>query len=173
MGGTDYLLHQQFMEAYEEFRRGSLDSSRTRYLPIAAIPNQIRSQASVVCKQYIDVSRVMANIKSDPRSNTARNRSGEDFAHLWSTKAIVTAEVKDPTSFNVYPNPATDNLVLDLEDGDYEIRFIDPLGRIQYSGMANGKTMMEVNNWPNGLYLIEVIDVATKQRKTARVIIQD
>ena len=173
MGGTNYLLHQQFMEAYEEFRRDSLDISRTRYLPIAAIPDQIRSQASVVCKQYIDVSRVMANIKSDPRSNTASNRSWEDLSHLWSANAIAPVGLKHPTTFNVYPNPATNQLILDLENQDYEVRFIDPLGRIQYSGIENGETMMEIENWPSGLYLVEAIDVATKQRQTARVIIQN
>ena len=174
MGGSNYLLHQQFMEAYEEFRRDSLDLSRTRYMPIAAIPDHIRSQASVVCKQYIDVARVMTNIKSDPRSNTASTRSWEDFAHLWSPNAIApTPTVKSSSSFAVYPNPVSTNVILDLDYGEQQIQFINNLGRVYHKTVGNGTTVVNVENWPNGLYLIEAIDVVTNQRQTSKMIIQN
>ena len=172
MSGTNYLLHQQFMEAYEEFRRDSLDLSRTRYLPIAAIPDQIRSQASVVCKQYIDVARVMTNIKSDPRSNTAGNRSGEDFAHLWSPNAIApTPSIKSSSSFAAYPNPTSTNVVLDLDYGEQQIQFINSLGRVHHTTVGNGTTVINVEDWPKGLYLIESINLETKIRRTSKMIV--
>ena len=60
--------------------------------------------------------------------------------------------------FNVYPNPATTQLTLEVEGIIQSIKIIDLSGKVVYESAANHNTeMIDINALSSGLYSIEVI----------------
>jgi hypothetical protein len=66
------------------------------------------------------------------------------------------------TSF--YPNPTSGNLTINLEkDGNYDMQVFDSKGIRILSEKHNGKSISkEVHDWPNGTYMIRIIDSEMK-----------
>ena len=60
----------------------------------------------------------------------------------------------------VYPNPATDQITLDLPavSKKYEVRLIDTAGRIIFrERRGEEKPMLDISNLPGGLYFVQVV----------------
>ncbi len=63
-----------------------------------------------------------------------------------------------PINFKAYPNPATDNIYIELENNaaqaNYEI--INAMGKQVCNGIIIGKTQVETSSWAKGIYFLKV-----------------
>jgi pimeloyl-ACP methyl ester carboxylesterase len=87
----------------------------------------------------------------------------------FSYSAIATILISAKGNINIYPNPATDKLVINaanLQQGNHSIRIINTMGQsvfIQSFNSSNNSTNVDIARWPSGIYWIELSD-ANKQR---------
>ena len=76
------------------------------------------------------------------------------------TVALVTGDLPDPIhSFNVYPNPAKDKLMVDLRDFaslSVDLKITDPKGTVVLQQKAEGGSVVEIGvaEHAPGLYLL-------------------
>lgn len=72
---------------------------------------------------------------------------------------------------NVYPNPASDVLNIELEgDAAYQWELRDLTGRLLKSGEGQGKTVVDVRAYPAGVYMLTF--EANGQKQTRKVVIR-
>ncbi len=65
--------------------------------------------------------------------------------------------------FSIYPNPVTDQLIIDTEINDYNVRITDALGRdLQRFEANSGTTQLDMKNFSYGIYII----IVSSQDKT-------
>jgi D-alanyl-D-alanine carboxypeptidase len=86
--------------------------------------------------------------------------------HAVLTKSIpTTAEAVEnrKPSFTIYPNPAFNTIHIGHLDGHLTI--FDVLGRTRWTGTVDGTLLLDVSNWPNGMYLIRNDSVITRFHK--------
>ncbi|MBK9959999.1 MAG: T9SS type A sorting domain-containing protein [Saprospiraceae bacterium] len=62
----------------------------------------------------------------------------------------------------VSPNPVKDLLFIDLGTQNIknqQVNVVDPSGKVVYQGkMVSSKHTINVNKWPKGTYMVQVID---------------
>jgi mannose/fructose-specific phosphotransferase system component IIA len=80
------------------------------------------------------------------------------------------------TTFNLYPNPATETVQIELkQQEEVEILVTDVLGRTVYNEILrsaqNDKMDLDVSGWPNGVYLVSIIN-QNGIRSTQRLVVQ-
>ena len=76
-------------------------------------------------------------------------------------------------TFDVYPNPTSSiiNVVFRNYDGNTkQIKLFDGFGKLIYEGATANSMKLDLSNFPNGIYLLEVID--GDMRTSKKVIIQ-
>jgi hypothetical protein len=68
----------------------------------------------------------------------------------------IATEQADP--WRIYPNPVTDELIIDLEGNGTKRRFaiLDPLGRVVRQGNVTGRTIIQVADLAPGMYVLEL-----------------
>ena len=72
-----------------------------------------------------------------------------------------------------YPNPTYDKVLFkgDDEEGMYYIRVVDKLGKILHqSKLPRSELQVEMTNYQNGTYLIEVIKEDSEKKKVFNVV---
>jgi hypothetical protein len=70
----------------------------------------------------------------------------------------------------VYPNPAANELVIEHAVGS-EVVMIDVVGRVVYHSMlATAKEILDVHGLQKGVYVVQIIDVATGYRVARKVV---
>lgn len=99
-----------------------------------------------------------------------------DDVSLIPLDSLLSAEAIERTSFNLYPNPATETVQIQLEQsGEAEVLVTDVLGREVYNEIPrstrNDKIELNVSSWPNGIYLVSVIN-QKGIRSTQRLVVQ-
>lgn len=79
-----------------------------------------------------------------------------DDVELAMANGIV--EVTTLPLFSIYPNPATDHIVLSpLAAGEYSAQLFDANGRLAYSASAlNGETSINTTSFAKGVYMLKV-----------------
>lgn len=78
-------------------------------------------------------------------------------------------------SFSVYPNPATDQLMLvwNGKTMEKQIEMSDQLGRVIFStNSSDGQYSMDLTNVPKGFYFVRLTDKLTRVSTTQKVIIE-
>lgn len=73
------------------------------------------------------------------------------------------------TEINVYPNPANDHLIIEL-DGEFNYTITDARGRVVSEGSANNSTTVNVQSFDYGVYFVNVH--ANEKSSTIRVVKQ-
>jgi hypothetical protein len=87
----------------------------------------------------------------------------------YSYSAIATVLISAKGNINIYPNPATDKLVINannLQQGNHIVRIINTMGQSVFTqsfNSSNNSTSIDIARWPSGIYWIELTD-ANKQR---------
>ena len=91
--------------------------------------------------------------------------------------SVVTGieEAKDIfLNVSAYPNPTTDYLELKVENlqlSELSYKLYDISGKVyQNKEIGNGITKIEMQNLPQGIYFIKVIDTKNKEFKTFKII---
>jgi len=66
--------------------------------------------------------------------------------------------------FNIFPNPASDNISISLPNNSSTVEIIDVTGKVLYNHIAQDNTLkVNTTNWQSGLYIIKV----TNSKSTA------
>lgn len=58
----------------------------------------------------------------------------------------------------IYPNPATDNLVIDITkvDGSKSVKLVDMLGRVVFEAANENTLNVEMSNLNKGMYFVHI-----------------
>lgn len=88
---------------------------------------------------------------------------------LNSETQVGIENVQDKFEYDIYPNPAIDIINIDVPKNlNYEANLHDLNGRL-ISSMTN-KSVIEIQNVPHGIYLIEITDLDTGQKIIDKII---
>ncbi len=108
----------------------------------------------------------------------AMTESPNRFVLLRSNVPIVSVSDKNDLPFQVFPNPVSELLFIDLGDlkvdfGNLQIRIYDLTGRIMTDinpglGLNNGFTL-DVSNFPTGIYLLQLNDLSSVKQGIVKV----
>jgi len=113
---------------------------------------------------------------------TLKVRSSNDCGEsAWSDSLIIqtymclgTEENISTNNFRIYPNPATNTLIVELVSGiqqKYLLEMYSSTGRKVFSGKAvNKKTCIDVSNWSEGIYSLSISGEGFQQTK--KIVIQ-
>jgi hypothetical protein len=64
-------------------------------------------------------------------------------------------------SFKIYPNPAVDELNIELDEEPQFISIHNSLGQLVYSQTHDGSIKINVSNWSKGVYFVELRNTKT------------
>jgi hypothetical protein len=72
-----------------------------------------------------------------------------------------TYSFNSPNALKVFPNPASDKIIVDFptKELNVQVRILSLYGQIMYETEVPSYTSgysIQVNNWPNGLYILEL-----------------
>lgn len=97
-----------------------------------------------------------------------RNLTTWDSIDVCVTK-VVAIDENEELSFAVYPNPANDviNISTKGTDGNSVIRITDVLGKVVLQEAISENKKLDVSDFKNGVYLINVIEngISTKSKR--------
>lgn len=71
----------------------------------------------------------------------------------------------------LYPNPATDVLNLELENGDYSARVFDQQGKMVLSQYLSGNDQWQVSNLQAGTYMLHLFDRENRTETTRKFLV--
>ena len=84
-------------------------------------------------------------------------------------EAITEIQKSKPTLF---PNPVLDQFTLDLPSGEHHVKIYNAAGSIIFDATLAQSTTVDVQSWPEGLYLIEVMDWNSMDKSILQLIVQ-
>jgi hypothetical protein len=99
-----------------------------------------------------------------------------DMDNRFSYSSIIRLGKQPKADVRIYPNPATDQVIIDLPDQwtvkPYQIRFIDQQGKqIAQYRIADqlGQVTIPISGWSSGIYLIQIIGYDGVERHRERI----
>ena len=134
----------------------STDGGNTWPTLIGTFPNN--GSASVTVPNPA-TSTATARIKVKGSGNVFFNVNSHNFT-VSHTVGISVEEMA--SQLKVYPVPAKNNLT--IETGitkNMKLNIYNAIGQELWSGQINNKLNVGVNNWPKGIYLLQIADVET------------
>lgn len=104
------------------------------------------------------------------------NKCGVEKGTPLSESLLNQIQETNKNSFNLYPNPATETVQIQLnQPEEVEVLVADALGREVYDEILrfaqNDRIELNVLGWPNGIYLVSVIN-RKGTRSTQRLVVQ-
>ena len=99
-----------------------------------------------------------------------------DDVQLYPDSVTSIKDINTNQNFNVYPNPAKDELFISVNDKEVKSAFVeitDITGKVVYSSQISidnlvGKLNLDIDN---GTYLVTITDNNTKKQTTQKIII--
>jgi Secretion system C-terminal sorting domain len=76
------------------------------------------------------------------------------------------------TGLYLYPNPAKETVILNMESGNYNLRVSNAIGQTIFEQNTEGVLSINVATWTNGMYLFEVTDKTTNKRQRSKIVVQ-
>ena len=74
----------------------------------------------------------------------------------WNQTAVKQVSIADK-EIKIYPNPANEHVVIEAQQkSNYTIIITDVVGRLIYKSSFIGTTKIAVNEWPRGMYSVQV-----------------
>jgi hypothetical protein len=90
---------------------------------------------------------------------------------ITGNNVILSQKTYDQIKLNVFPNPANDILFVRGNGGSYIMTILDTSGRTVSMLEFNNNIDVSLEKYKNGLYLINVTDVKTKNRFSIKLVI--
>jgi hypothetical protein len=72
------------------------------------------------------------------------------------TVKIVTGIEEDQLEYSVYPNPATDNIKIEILKGEASVYITDLNGRVSKQQTFMEETTVDIENLPSGVYVMKI-----------------
>jgi len=128
---------------------------------------------------FVDV-RVNNHYNSRPALFYYRLKTVDKDGHITYSAIVVLKNSTTVTSesITVYPNPATQYITLEFKNGAASfvprtIQIFSSDGKmISQKNITDPKEMLQVSNYPSGIYYLKVIEPVTKNIQTIKFIIQ-
>ena len=77
--------------------------------------------------------------------------------YIQGVKITALPNETKPVTFQVYPNPASDHLYVNLSDGKYNLTIYNALGNVVLAKQVNGGlNTIDLSKLPAGLYIVDV-----------------
>jgi hypothetical protein len=153
-----YRMDQHYTLAHWEFITNSNSNGHARFQAIAATPNAVRNAASANCQHSIDVARVMA------QGTAPTFASGNDDSSY-------EPETASDHTLRVFPNPATESVSVYFGSATFTVYVYDMLGKQYLVRTMSDGNILEVTDWPSGLYWLTAVDEVTKERSTVKLVV--
>ena len=83
---------------------------------------------------------------------------------------LSTNDLVSESSFQMYPNPVSDQLHISGPDANYAYTVYNLQGQQLKDGTLNGSTTLSMGNLSSGLYLLRIVDERSKVMVTKRII---
>ncbi len=96
------------------------------------------------------------NIFCDEKSGFYNHLKVTDFIDIRQKSTGISGS-NQITDVDIYPNPASDHLNIDLE-GNFNYQLFNMEGQLIQSGSDNNRTVLEVGNLPAGMYMVRLMD---------------
>ncbi|NBC05819.1 MAG: T9SS type A sorting domain-containing protein [Bacteroidetes bacterium] len=137
------------------------DGTHHLFNTVAGLSNGVRGELAQDCRHLIDVARIFANMGSKHAAMMALPQSSPPSG---ATGA----------SLQVYPNPTDELLNLELPARtSYTIRAYSLDGKEMLSELApGGSHQIGTGLWPEGLYILQVLELSTGEKWEEKVVIQ-
>lgn len=81
-------------------------------------------------------------------------------------------EYKNEKQFKIYPNPAINELNIELDEESQMISIHNSLGQLVYSQTHDGSIKINVSNWSKGVYFVELRNTKTGTKQSQKVIVE-
>jgi hypothetical protein len=81
-------------------------------------------------------------------------------------------EYKNEQLFKIYPNPAVDELNIELDEEPQFISIHNSLGQLVYSQTHDGSIKINVSNWSKGVYFVELRNTKTSAKQSQKIIVE-
>lgn len=81
--------------------------------------------------------------------------------------APVSIQQNNPVQFNLFPNPATDQITIQMNAYNSNIKICDLVGKVIHEQSANGELVsINTSGFANGIYIVQVeVNGAVEQKK--------
>ena len=76
------------------------------------------------------------------------------------------------SNISVYPNPATQYFYINTSQTDLKYTITDIAGKIIAQDNVNGKTKVNISNYTNNIYFLNIIEKDNTSKKTFKIIKQ-
>ncbi len=91
------------------------------------------------------------------------------FTAISPTLTIGTSELLNSV-IEIYPNPVSRNLHIQTELLDFQISIFNLKGSLLY--MESNKSLIDITQFSNGLYLLEITDKKTKNKLIKKIVVE-
>lgn len=167
-GAASIPAHDAWARGLERFFAEDLDASSTWLDPVAGVSESVRDTASLSCRHYIDVARVLVDAIDRVRNQVpARTHSGADGNAGLDWDGDMSGTIQ--ASIELFPNPAVD--VLDIRFGEGaagRFRIVNGMGLVMHDAGISNAIRLDLYSWPEGMYEVQAMDpggrVVTNER---------
>lgn len=115
----------------------------------------------------------MGGFASHGPNTNHRNIAGFSSMGLWFLAPGDSLQVGEATNFSipesgnfrfeVFPNPASGNINLQLREGSYEIIIRNSVGQEMLRKSTRHEATLDISNFPKGIYLLTIKEISTNQ----------
>ena len=159
-------LYDTYWDAYDaylqETHNGASDRalSDSLFFEIASIPDSLGQSYILKCQQLIHFARSRVDSLSSPLNYIHDGKNQAENRILPKREGLI-----------VFPNPAKNEVTVRLRPGHYDLRVFNAYGVQVFKTIASADVRIEIEDWPQGLYFVEVMDVLKKEKNGVKVII--
>ncbi len=169
IAGNAHHIHTESKIGFQHFRTEDFKFARQKFKPISSLNPFYYN--SVKCVHKIAVAKCMVKCLDKILEKQAKLHS-EDFPSDYQSDQEVKGK-SVTKSISINPNPVKDILNIKTNSEDkYTIRCYNLLGNLIFSKSLNGTARINVQNWENGLYIMDVLDEQGNRILTERIVVQ-
>jgi len=107
-----------------------------------------------------------SNVYTDPKWSDPFDNTGN--INITGLTAIIPTSVA--LQVNAYPNPATKQIHLELPASNYSLRILSHNGQQLAAQTLSGSTNLNLEAYPSGILLLEIIDTDKHLRQVVRIV---
>ena len=105
-------------------------------------------------------------IYTDTRWSNPFDSNGNVTIIPVSTTGLKTFAGKFP--IRIYPNPTSEFVFIETISNENHIQVFNAKGQLIHESKTNGKTKLDVSNWSNGMYVVQVLNASNQLLATRK-----
>jgi|GEM_PF-3124465 hypothetical protein len=128
----------------------------------ASYPTHIYSVAGTysICVTVTDVNGCSSTYCQDDAVSRLGNNSAQStlvYINILNPATTSINQLSNNNAINIYPNPAQNNFTIETSSNEKQtVSVFDITGKLVLSQTINGKTNIDISNFTNGVYFIQV-----------------